>query len=141
LQQPVKQGVKQYASGGGARENKYTPTDDQAKRCADVVTLHAVAGNAGQWCAIRLIDGGSDNQVYDTRENAQKYQLNPEFCTYILIPPSGMEVQEAKAVLAYWRALALSGIRGDRTDVQWPLMPLLAADRRKQIDALVKGRN
>lgn len=114
--------------------------DDTARRCSDTVTLHVLAGSVGLWCAIRLGDGGSDGVVYDTREDAIRHQLRPQYCTFILIPPDGMSPQEAKAVLGYWRALVDGGIRDDDPAMPMPLMPLTARDQARQIAILTKGR-
>lgn len=117
---------------------QYRQPSDAAKRCADIVTLASIAGNAGRFMAIRLQDGGSDQVAYDTRADAIRHQLHPERCTYVLIPPGSMPAHEAEALLQYWRAVSAVARDGD-PDVILPLMPLLVADRRRQIRAL-KGR-
>jgi len=114
-----------------------TPSD-AAKRCADIVSLAAIAGCVGRWVAIRLSDGGYDNAIYDSREDAQRHQLRPEYCTYVLVPPGGMHAHEAEALLDYWRKLSDANVRDDHAPM--PLMPLTAADRRRQIRVLSKGR-
>lgn len=119
---------------------QYRQPSDAAKRCADTISLAAVAGDAGRWMAIRLQDGGSDQAVYDSREDAIRHQLRPQFCTYVKVPPDGMPAHEAEALLAYWRALNDASVRDDDPQVPMPLMPLLAADRRRQIRVLSKGR-
>lgn len=116
------------------------PFSDAARRCADNVNLHAMVGGADHWVAIRLSDGGSDGALYDTREQAISHQLRPEYCTYVLVPPSGMEPAEAEALLKYWRALSDANVRDDDPSMPMPLMPLTAADRRNQIQVLRKGR-
>lgn len=132
--------MQQYGVIGQAPQSRYCPSEDTAKRASDIVTLAALAGDTGRWVAIRLIDGGYDGTVYDSREDAISHQLHPEHCTYVLIPPGGMTPNEAKHVIAYWRELTLHGVKDDRTDVQWPTIPLLAVDRQRQIAALTKGR-
>lgn len=113
---------------------------DPAKRCADQVTLHALAGNAGKWCAIRLADGGSDGVVYDTRADAVRHQFWEQLCCYVLIPPGGMQPIEAASYLNYHRQLYDAGFRLPDPEVGMPYMPLTLQDQRKQIRALVKGR-
>lgn len=119
---------------------QFRQPSDAAKRCADIVTLAAIAGLAGKFLAIRLQDGGGDSVGYDSREDAIRHQLHPERCTYVLVPPGGMPAHEAEALLDYWRKLADSGVRDDDLATPMPLMPLLATDRRRQIRALSKGR-
>jgi hypothetical protein len=108
---------------------------DAAKRCADTVTLHSIAGGTGLWVAIRLADGGTDNALYDSRAEAIRHQLRPEHCTYIQVPPGGMPAHEAEALLDYWRKVSAVAKDGD-PEMPLPLMPLLAADRQRQIKAL-----
>lgn len=119
---------------------QFRQPSDAAKRCADIVSLAAVAGCAGRFVAIRLADGGYDGTLYDSREDAIRHQPSPDRCTYVLVPPGGMAAHEAEALLDYWRKLADSGVHDDDPAVPMPLMPLLRADRRRQIRVLAKGR-
>jgi hypothetical protein len=114
---------------------------DAAKRCSDLITLHATCGSATRWVAIRLSDGGSDGALYDSREEAIDHQLRPQFCTYVLVPPDGMNPKEADALLGYWRALVDAGVRDDDPGQPMPLMPLTKRDRQRQIQVLTKGRS
>lgn len=106
---------------------------DAARRMADEVTLHAVAGSAGKWCAIRLADATSDHTAYDSRSDAMRHQLHSEHCTYLLIPPGGMSIDVADRVLDFWRQTHDAGFRAvdPRDDI--PSMPLTAPDARRQI--------
>lgn len=80
---------------------------DAAKRCSDTVNLHITAAIAqgdidvamGKWIAIKLEDGSSDNTLYDTKDDAIKYQSNPKLCCYIKIPPDGMTLKHAESYL------------------------------------------
>lgn len=116
-----------------------TPSD-AAKRCSEIITLAAIAGDAGKFMAIRLADGSSDRAVYDTREDAIRHQLHPEHCTYILVPPGGMPEWDAEAVLDYWRKLHDRGVRDDDPSCLLPVMPLTRRDQARQIRVLSKGR-
>jgi hypothetical protein len=100
---------------------------------ADTVTLHAIAGSAGKWCAIRLQDGTSDNTAYDSRSEALSHQFHPEHTTYLLIPPGGMSLDEADRVLAFWRQVHDAGFRAVDPVDDFPSMPLTAQDARRQI--------
>lgn len=99
---------------------------------SDVITLHAIAGNAGQWCHIRLRDGGSDNTVYDRREAAFAHAKAPAFT--VQVPPGGVSAAEAEEVLHYHRELF--DTLGARPLELPLLMPLTRADQRRQIAAL-----
>jgi hypothetical protein len=103
---------------------------------ADTITLHRFAGAAGQWCAIRLADGSSDQAAYPTRESAYGHNwTRPHFT--ILIPPGGMTAREAEEVLHYHRELFER--LGNRAAELPTLMPLTLPDRQRQIRVLAKG--
>lgn len=76
---------------------------DYARRCSDEVNLHATLGNYGRFVAVRLSDGGTDGVLYDTREDAIKHQLHPEYCFYLLVPPGGMTPLEAQVCIEFKR--------------------------------------
>lgn len=112
---------------------------DGARRMSDAVTLAAIAGGAGCWLAIKLQDGSSDNVLYPSRSEAIRHQTSSEYCTYVLVPPDGMQIRQADAVLDFWRQCYDAGFRAvdPRDDI--PSMPLTAPDARRQI-RLLKGR-
>lgn len=116
-----------------------TVPGDEHRRCAEAVTLAALAGDAGRWIAIALADGTSDRVTYDSRQAAVAHQHHPEWCCYLRIPPGGMTAAEAVAVLGYWRQLAAAARFAD-PDFPMPLQPLTCADARRQIQVLAKGR-
>lgn len=109
---------------------------DAARRMADEITLMAVAGFAGHWAAIRLADGSCDHTPYPCRSDAQRHQLHPEHCTYILVPPDGMTPRSADRVLDFWRQSHSAGFRAvdPRDDI--PSMPLTKPAARRQIQLL-----
>lgn len=111
-----------------------------AQRCADRVNLARIAGCTAMWVAIRLADGGGDGNVYDSREAAIRHQSRPEFCTFVQVPPDGMQDHEAQALLDYWRAVHDAGVHDGDPALLLPLMPLTRRDRRRQIRALARGR-
>ena len=55
---------------------QFREPSDAAKRCSDIITLAAIAGSAGRFMAIRLADGGSDRDLYDSRDDAIRHQLH-----------------------------------------------------------------
>lgn len=106
---------------------------DAARRVSDEITLHAIAGSAGKWAAIKLADGTSDHVAYDSRSDAVIHQASPEYCTFVLIPPDGMTVKEADVFLDFWRQVYDAGFRAvdPRDDI--PSMPLRPEEAREQI--------
>jgi hypothetical protein len=116
-----------------------TGHSDAAKRCSDIVTLHAICGQVGRWVAIKLADGDSDGVVYDHRADAVRHQLHEQLCAYVQIQPGGMQPCEAEVFLKYHRALYDAGFRLPDPEFAQPLMPLTRRDARQQIRVLAKG--
>lgn len=88
--------------------------DDFAKRAFDVMNLHVIGKGEsawGKWCAFRLSDGGSDNVLYDTREQAIAHQLHPSQSCYLVIPPTGFTLPEIREFLSLSRKLYDKGAR------------------------------
>ena len=97
---------------------------DAAKRCADTINMHVLAGAYNKWAAIRLSDGGSDGIAYDKRVDAIRHQLHEHQCCYILIPLVGMSPMEAEVFMKVNRDLYDKGMRlGDpqAKDVMVPI--------------------
>jgi len=102
--------------------------DDAARRCADVTTLAAMAGDGGRWLAIRLSDGGSDGAVYDTRAEAIRHQLHESQCAYVRVQE--MTVAEAATFLTFARRAYDAGFRlCDPDDERAPSSPILTLPR------------
>lgn len=88
--------------------------DDFAKRAFEIMTLHWIGrgeGCWGKWVAFRLSDGGSDNVLYDTRDQAIDHQLHPTQCCYLVIPPTGFTLSEIREFLSLSRTLYDKGAR------------------------------
>lgn len=110
---------------------------DASKRMADQVTLHALAGGTGRFCLIRLVDGSSDDTVYDSREAVESHKTHPAQIP-VLIPPGGMRAAEAEEVLHYFRDLYE---KVGKRSLEIPhSMPLLLPERAASIRALRKAR-
>lgn len=82
---------------------------DAGKRASEIVTMHAIAGGAGKWAALRLHDGGSDNVLYDSRTDAIRHQYSEEYCAYVMVAPGGMTAREGTEWLSFNRALYDAG--------------------------------
>lgn len=88
--------------------------DDFAKRAYDVMRMHCEAKKDeawNKWVAFRLSDGGSDNVLYDTREQAIAHQLHPTQSCYLVIPPTGFTLAEIREFLTLSRKLYDKGAR------------------------------
>ena len=97
---------------------------DAAKRCSDLMTLHATFGHPGKWVAIRLSDGGSDGVLYDTRDAAINHQLHESLCLYAQVMPGGMSPKEADALLTAHRAIYDAGFRVNGPEDHTPAIPI-----------------
>jgi hypothetical protein len=87
---------------------------DAAKRIADAMTLHAVAGNSGRWASFRLFDGREiiPHTAYATRIEAVRFaKWDRDTTVYMEIVPGGMQPREAGAFLKWARFLHAQGWR------------------------------
>lgn len=115
----------------------------EARRIADAMTLHAVAGNAGQWASFRL-DSGTEvhrHATYATRVEAVRHaRWNRDTVIYLEIKPDGMQPKEAQAFLSYARFMHARGWRLPSPDFEFDgTMPLLVSDQVKNVRHLVSG--
>ncbi len=108
---------------------------EAGRRCSDLIRLHIATGNAGQWVAIRLSDGGSDGTAYPTRRDAIRHQLHETLCAYVKIPRDDMPPAEATRFLGINRLLYDKGLR--LIDPDGPDHDLILPDRTEDFDALV----
>lgn len=93
-----------------------------AQRISETVMMHWTADNEGcrgKWAAFALLDGRSDNNVYDTREDAARHQLAPELYFY-LIMNDVPTVKEAARLLEINRQIYDAGYRTDPDTVIVP---------------------
>lgn len=88
---------------------------DAAKRVCDTYNLHRLAlGNdaIGKWFAARLIDGTTDNVVYDNKHDAVIHQgHNEQYYGFIAIGPAGANVCDMEIYLATLRKMYDAGMR------------------------------
>lgn len=84
---------------------------DAGRHCADAVNLALLLGGLGKWIAIRMSDGKSDGNIYDTKADAIRHQLHEFQCAYIKIPPDGMQPEHGAGYLEVNRKLYDKGLR------------------------------
>lgn len=88
---------------------------DAAKRLGDTYNLHKIGagdGAVGKWFAAALVDGRSDNVLYDSKRDCVIHQgHNEDYYTFIKIVPPSMRVCEAEVMLRTARTLYEKGIR------------------------------
>lgn len=84
-----------------------------------------------KWVAIRLQDGGSDGNLYDSREDAIRHQIDERFCAYVCM---GAMMQGAKPLdcaiyLEVHRQAYDSGMRLHEPEAPQIIMPTTLYDR------------
>lgn len=73
-------------------------------------TAHA-AGGEGRWIAARLSDGKTDGNLYDSKADAVRHQLDETQCAYMPVPPFPMPEHEATLWLELNERIYASGRR------------------------------
>jgi hypothetical protein len=102
---------------------------DAAKRCSDAVNLALHNEGFGRWLAIRLSDGGTDGNTYNSMSEAISHQLHESQCAYLKITPDGMGQREAELWLAAVRKLYDKGFRITDPDANvTPILPYKRED-------------
>lgn len=107
-------------------ERQDVPISDDGRRAADAINVHRVAGAVGRFVAIRLSDGGSDGQAYDTKADAVRHQLHERQCAYVCVPPAPATAAEMTRYLQLHREAYDAGYRfsdPDGPDVMMPTRP------------------
>jgi hypothetical protein len=102
----------------------FTKPSSAGQRLADVYNLHGTAGAFGRWIAARLSDGGTDGTVYDTRADAVRHQLWPEYCGYAQIRPYPMSAGDGQDFLDFHRLAYDAGQRVTDPEVPQAIIPL-----------------
>lgn len=123
---------------------------EDAKRIADEMTMHTLAGKAGSWAAFRLDDGRpKDHVAYDSWHDAVAYagRWDRDETIYLLVQPDGMTAREADSFLRYARFLHAAGHRLPPPDTAafaycsqlGSGLPQLQSDRYKMARHLISG--
>ena len=97
-------------------EGQFNPfITDEAKRISDIVNAYLVFTPHDElmtkWIAIKLADGSTDGTLYDSRRDAIRHQLSPEYCAYLSFRniPNGITPSESGRYLAWARGVAKAG--------------------------------
>lgn len=121
---------------------------DAAKRLSDTYRLHRLAdpiGSIGHWFAAALVDGRSDNVLYDSRRDAVWYQKhNEEYYFYTQIGPYDMNQCQAESVLSGAQKIAdTPGMkltdRDHRAGGRSLIPRLTVEDQQAQMRSLLSG--
>lgn len=117
---------------------------DDARRMADAMTLHSIAGSAGRWASFWLGTGHEVHRhaAYATRIEAVRFaRWDRDRVVYLEITPDGMEPKEAQAFLNYARFLHAQGWRLPDPDFDYDGgRPTFAWDRFAMAKQLTGGK-
>lgn len=75
----------------------------------------------GKWIALKLADGSSDMELYDTKETAVRHQTYENQCAYMKITPDGTTPRLAETFLKFCEDLYDNGWKLSDPDRQIPL--------------------
>lgn len=116
---------------------------DVARRFADIVNGYTAwvkwEERQHYWLAVRLSDGGTDGELYHSKRDAVRGQLDEFVCAYFAFRNcmNGISCKEAEAFLLYVRAAYDAGMRLPDPDEQFggpdPFMPVDQFDRLRKI--------
>lgn len=123
-------------------ETKTPAYSDAARRIADEMTMHTLAGSVGSWAAFALADGQPMGHVaFDTRiEAVTACRWDRDNFVYLQVSPDGMQPKEAEAFLAYARFLHDQGWRLPNPEFDFDAsMPTFAWDRAAMARHLISG--
>lgn len=107
---------------------------DAAARMRDAVNLHVLAGTLGvrerhlTWVAIRLEDGRSDGNLYESRQDAVNHTQNKtRGWAYLKVGADSMGEKESIMVLQMFRRAFSNGVIFAEEEVVVPQLPELMA--------------
>jgi hypothetical protein len=108
---------------------------DAAKRMANIinsyVTFVPLWELRTKWVAIKLQDGSSDGNLYDSREDAIRHQLDERFCAYVCMQSmlTGAKELDCAIYLEMHRQAYDSGMRLHEPEAPQIIMPTGLYDR------------
>lgn len=108
---------------------------DAAKRMADIVnglvTFTPIWELSNKWIAIRLSDGGYDGNLYDSRDDAIRHQLDERFCAYAAMQSmlQGAKPLDCAIFLEFHRQAYDAGMRLHEPEAPQLILPTSVYDR------------
>jgi hypothetical protein len=117
--------------------------DDAAKRMSSMINGLIAFNNPFDlrqtWLAIKLQDGSSDGNLYATREEAIRHQLDERFCAYICMGTvmNGSKPLDCAIFLEFHRQAYDEGMRLHEPEAPQLIMPTAGYDK---LTGRVRGR-
>lgn len=92
--------------------------EDSAKRMRDAIAVHRLALSndeivAGRYIGVRLTDGGTDGQAYESKAEVVKHQAYGYRYVAMRIPPITLSVAACDSLLFWMRCADRNGFRQD----------------------------
>ena len=113
---------------------------DPAKRMSDIInsliTFVPLWDLRTKWIAVRLIDGGYDGTLYDSRDDAINHQIDERFCAYVAMISmlQGAKPLDCAIYLEFHRQAYDSGMRLHEPEAPQLILPTRAYDRMTRRD-------
>lgn len=97
-----------------------------------------------KWVAIRLSDGGSDGQIYDSKRDAVRHQDFEQQCMYInfgsMLASGGSNARELAIMIAFHRDAYKKGMRlADPDDITGGRQLIMQAEDYDRYTGRVRG--
>lgn len=106
LQHRMRNGLTVDDLNAGKRAHDYIQTYTQGIDIWDIKS---------KWVAIRLSDGGSDGQIYDSKQDAVRHQAYEQQCMYVafgsMLAAGGSNARELAIMIAFHRDAYKRGFR------------------------------
>jgi hypothetical protein len=118
---------------------------DAGKRIADTFIMHRLAdpiGNVGKFFAVRLQDGTTDNELYDSMESARLHigrRDDEDRWMYIQIVPAMLPARDAAILLRAQRKMHDKGIRTSSMGGRVMIPRVSREDQISQLRSIFKG--
>lgn len=90
---------------------------DAGRRMSDIVNgkivAHPFDEMKNSWMAFKLLDGSSDGNLYDSKSDAVRHQLDEFSCCYLFMREcmSGMSARDATIYMEFNRKAHAAGMR------------------------------
>lgn len=87
---------------------------EPAKRCADAMNAASEATGFWErpgWVAISLQFGSSDGRIYESWDDAKRFQLHEDQCMYLQVQRLPMPLADAAHLIALHREMYRTGFR------------------------------
>jgi hypothetical protein len=108
--------------------------DDAAKRMSGIINGYVAFvplwDLRTKWVAIRLLDGGSDGVLYDSRDDAINHQLDERLCAYVCMGGmlNGANPLDCAIFLEVHRQAYDSGMQFHEPEAPQLIMPTMEYD-------------